>query len=289
MNPLSTRTLAFAGATLAVAAMIYTPMWDLVMSGTRSDYYSHIPLIPLVSVYLLATERKEIFAGPVYALRSGIPVAAAGMVVYGLAWALESRLTQNDFASLAVLGALTLWVGAFILLFGGASFRAALFPLLFLIFMIPIPWKIMDGIIYALQVASTEVVNVLFAMTGIPYTRQGQFIFHLPGVGIEVAKQCSGIRSSLALFVTSIVGGHLFLRRFPHKAILAVAVFPITVIKNGIRILTLTLLAYFVDERFLTGGFLHTSGGFLFYIPALILMGGIVWWFRKREKAQKAE
>ena len=58
----------------------------------------------------------------------------------------------------------------------------------------------MDKIIYALQVGSTEAPEVLFILTGVPFQREG-FVFHLPGISVEVAEQCSSIRSGLALFI----------------------------------------------------------------------------------------
>ena len=66
--------------------------------------------------------------------------------------------------------------------------------------MIPIPGLIMDKIIYALQVGSTEGSEGLFIFTGVAFQREG-FVFHLPGFSVEVAEQCSRIRSSLALFI----------------------------------------------------------------------------------------
>jgi exosortase/archaeosortase family protein len=103
-------------------------------------------------------------------------------------------------------------------------------------------------------------------------------------MSIEVAKECSGIRSSLGLFITAILGGYLFLRTGWKNVILALFVFPITVFKNGIRIVTLSALAIHVDEKFITQSFLHRSGGFLFYIPALLLLGIVLWRLRKSEQ-----
>ena len=105
-------------------------------------------------------------------------------------------------------------------------------------------------------------------------------------VTIEVAKQCSGIRSTMALVITGVLAAHLFLRRPWSKLILMLTILPITVFKNGLRIVILTLLAIHVDERFLTGGFLHKSGGFLFYIPGLVIFGGILLVLRKMEKKE---
>ena len=103
-------------------------------------------------------------------------------------------------------------------------------------------------------------------------------------VTIEVAKQCSGIRSTMALVITGVLAAHLFLRRPWSKLILMLTILPITVFKNGLRIVILTLLAIHVDERFLTGGFLHKSGGFLFYIPGLMIFGGILFLVEKNRE-----
>ena len=86
----------------------------------------------------------------------------------------------------------------------------------------------------------------------------------------------------MALFITSILAGHFFLDRFWKKTVLAVVVFPVTVFKNGVRIITLSPLGAYVDPRFLTGGFLHKSGGFLFFIPALGLLGLALWALRRQ-------
>jgi exosortase len=282
------RHIIFLAFTVAAAAMMYGPLRELLSSAARSDYYSHILLIPLVSAYLMFQDRKVILDHSEYSWRAGLIPLFAGCVLCVAGLLAGGRINQNDFTSFIVFSTLLFWAGAFILLYGTKSFKIALFPLLFLAFMIPIPTPLMDGFIYVLQVASTEVTNILFTIIGVPFTRQG-FVFQLPGVSIEVAKQCSGIRSSLALVITVIVASHLFLNRGWTKTVLFLAVFPITVIKNGIRILTLTMLAVHVDERFLTGGFLHQSGGFLFYIPALGLLGLILWWLRRKERGVRSE
>jgi exosortase len=278
------RFLIFIGFSLAALALVFEPLRDLVNSARRGEYYSHIVLIPLVTCYLFYQERRGIFGttAPSYGL-GGILIGG-GMAFYLLGVGLGIRLSENDLVALWVFSSLVFWIGGFILLYGWKAFRKNSFPFLFLVFMIPIPDILLSKIIYALQSASTEVSEVLFFLIGVPYEREG-FVFHLPGVSIEVADVCSGIRSSLALFITSILAGHFFLDRFWKKAILAVVVFPITVFKNGIRIMTLSLLGAYVDPRFLTGGFLHKSGGFLFFIPALGLLGLAAWALRRRESS----
>ncbi|NWF57330.1 MAG: exosortase [Syntrophaceae bacterium] len=271
----------FAGATLFAAAMVFDPLRELMDSAKRSDYYSHIILIPLVTGYLIYSQKKDLLGNPTPSYGAGGLLTLLGMALYALGFYRLKELNLNDQVALLVLAAILFWVGGFLLLYGLEAFRRNSFPFLFLLFMIPLPHALMSQIIYALQVASTEVSEVLYFLSGVPYQREG-FVFHLPGISVEVAEVCSGIRSSLALFITSILAGHFFLDRLWKKAILAAAVFPVTVFKNGARILTLSLLGVYVDPKFLTGGFLHQSGGFLFFIPALGLLGLTLWALRRK-------
>jgi exosortase len=150
--------------------------------------------------------------------------------------------------------------------------------------MVPFPSLLMDQLIYALQIGPTEAVNALFAVTGVSYLREG-FVYHLPGLSVEVAKECSGIRSSLALFITALLAGHLFLDTWWKKVILVVCIFPIAIFKNGIRIVSLTLLGAYVDPRILQGS-LHRDGGIPFFIVGLFLLAPILFFLRKSEKTQ---
>jgi exosortase len=278
---LDKRFLMFIGFSLVALALVFEPLRDLMGSASRDEYYSHIILIPLVTGYLIYSKRKELLGNPSPAYGVGGVGVLGGIALYLLGMSLGARFSENDLVALWVFSAVVFWTGGFILLYGWEAFRKYPFPFLFLVFMIPIPGAVLHKIIYALQVASTEVSDVLFGLSRVPYTRDG-FVFHLPGISVEVAEVCSGIRSSLALFITSVLAGHFFLDKFWEKAVLAVFVFPVTVFKNGIRIITLSLLGAYVDPKFLTGSFLHQSGGFIFFIPALGLLGLALWALRRQ-------
>jgi exosortase len=271
----------FIGVSLAALALVFEPLRDLMNSASRNDYYSHIILIPWVTGYLIYSKKKDFFGNPSPSRGAGGIVTLSGLALYAVGFSQATGLDFNDQVALFVFSAVVFWAGGFLLLYGLDALWSNSFPFLFLVFMIPIPNPLMSMIICALQWASTEVSEVLFFLIGIPYQREG-FVFHLPGVSIEVAEVCSGIRSSLALFITSILAGHFFLDRLWKKSVLAVVVFPVTVFKNGIRIISLSLLGAYGDPRFLTGGFLHQSGGFLFFIPAVGLLGLALWALRRQ-------
>ena len=108
------------------------------------------------------------------------------------------------------------------------------------------------------------------------------FFLLLPGVTIEVAKECSGIRSSMALFITCVFAAHLFLRTPWKKLILVLLSIPLALLKNGVRIVTLTLLSIYVDPSFLTGR-LHKQGGFIFFLLALAMLAPVLKLLEKSE------
>ena len=283
MKFVNKRNIIFFILSSVAFLMIYRPLKDILDSTEHKDYYSHIMLIPLISGYFIYAKRKILFSNLGYSSVPGIILLVIGILSYIVGKEQRAQFNLNDYSSLLVFSGIIFWIGSIILLYGMKTFQKILFPLLFLVFMMPVPTLLMDKIIHLLQAASAEVTHLLFMITGIPFSREG-FTFHLPGINIEVAKQCSGIRSSLGLFITGVLAGHLFLKTGWQKVIVALLVFPITVFKNGIRITTLSALAVYVDEKFITQSFLHHSGGFVFYIPALLLLGAVIWCFRKSEQ-----
>src|SRR5208337_128578 len=107
-----------------------------------------------------------------------------------------------------------------------------------LILMIPMPPPLLEKAILLMRESSTQAAGILFRLGGVPFFRNG-FRFSLPGVDVEVAEQCSGIRSGLSFFVTSLLVGHLFLRSPWTRLGVVLVAFPITVFKNGLRIVTI--------------------------------------------------
>jgi exosortase len=174
-----------------------------------------------------------------------------------------------------------IWIGGFTLSYGSRSLRAAVFPLLFLFFMAPIPGNALEKIILFLQKGSAEAAYGFFKAAGIPVAREG-YVFHLMTTDIEVAKECSGIRSALSLIITGVLAANFFLRTGWARVLFVLSTIPITMLKNGFRIAALSLLGVYVDERILASD-LHRRGGILFFVFALVLVWGEIVLLRKAE------
>ena len=111
--------------------------------------------------------------------------------------------------------------GAFLFL-GTKWARSAMFPLFFLAFFIPLPEIVVDTLEEASKQASAEVASWLFLITGTPFLRTEKTMFQLPGITIVVAKECSGIRSSLVLIITSLLAANMIRGEgFPRRVFLA--------------------------------------------------------------------
>jgi exosortase len=217
------------------------------------------------------------------ALGAGCAVAAVGIVAYGFGRLQGASLDPQSLLSLSILSACTTFVGGFLLFFGGLAFREALFPLSFLMFTIPMPAAVVDQIVPFLQHGSAAATELILSLLGVSFLREG-LTFHLARVSVQIAPECSSIRSSLALFITGTVAAKLVLSRAWSRSALVLITIPLALVKNAIRIVTLTLLAQYVDMRFLTGHWLHRSGGFVFFLITLALLGVVLLLLRWAEE-----
>ena len=273
----------FVGLIVISSLAFYRTLGAVIRySLASSDSSSHIVLIPIISIFLLFAERQRIFSITRTRIASGTGLALTGIFLYWMANRGSFPREGNWQLSLETTSVVLVWVAGFLLCYGFVALRAAAFPLLFLLLMIPLPDVILDRAIYALQAGSAEISYLIFQVVGTPVSRHG-FLLSVPGVTIEVAKECSSIRSSIALFITCLLAAHLYLRTFWKKLVFVILGLLLSVVKNGIRITTLTLLSVYVDPGFLTGR-LHRQGGFVFFLLALLLLLPVFLWMERSDK-----
>lgn len=262
----------------------FKPLADLVRLALKSDLYSHTLLIPAISGYLVWMRRKEL---PAFA--RGSPGITLFLLLFGagllIAYFVKTRHgwqpPLTDYLCLMVFAFLYLLAGGAVLFLGQRFILAILFPVLFLVFMAPFPVAVENGIERFFQHWSAHAVELFYRLTGTTFLRQGQ-VFQLPGITIQVAQECSGVRSSLVLFITSLLAGYLFLRSPWKRGILAAFIIPLGIFRNAFRILTISLLCIHVDLNYIHSA-IHHRGGPIFFILSLIPFMLLLYWLRRRE------
>jgi len=241
---------------------------------------SHMILIPFISLTLIYLERKTIFQTVQAAPLPGLIAAFSGIALY----LTLDRPGSAQYLSLAAVSIVLILAGSFLLCYGYRAAAAAAFPLGFLLLMVPMSDAFLGRTIQVLQEGSTAIAFGLFKVLGVPVLREG-FLLYLPKVTIEVATECSGIRSSMALLITCLLAAHLFLRTYWKMALFVALAFPLAIVKNGIRIATLALLGMYIDPGFLSGS-LHRDGGVVFFLLALAILAPILLFMQKAEDRQ---
>jgi exosortase len=167
------------------------------------------------------------------------------------------------------------------LILGWPMLRQKCFAIAFLVFAIPLPGAAIESLSIFLQHASADAADVMLRLTGMPVLRTG-LGFQFANLSIFVAEECSGVRSTLVLFITSLLAGHLFLRSGWKKALLAFAIFPIGILRNGFRITTIGWLSANVDPGILDSP-LHHRGGPIFFVLSLIPLCVLLWILRRSD------
>lgn len=269
---------------LAVAVLWLAPLTSLARLAWTDDHYTHILAAPVITAGLIWFRRQEVIEDREPARRLGL-----GLGLLALSFALifrSSATAEGAIPNSSLIGASAaiplLGYGGFLFVYGSRAFRRALFPLLVLLLCIPIPAGAVAAVERFLQNGSADMTDVIFRLIGTPVFREG-LRFSLPGVTIEVAPECSGIRSSIALFIASLVLGYLFLRTIGAQTVLFVLTLPLLIVKNAIRISTLSWLGAYVSRDFLTGD-LHHRGGSLFFLLAIGILIPILLLLARFEK-----
>jgi exosortase C (VPDSG-CTERM-specific) len=267
---------------VALLCLIFAPVfivWYRIAMG--SDLHSHVILIPLVSVYLLVTGRKELAWDSKPSPVSGTGLILLAGMVFGWVSISNPPWSEVDLIALKILTFIGFLWGIGFLFAGGQWMRSALFPMGFLLFMIPLPDLAVELLEQCLMVLSAQLAEVVFSIGGIPIFRNGQ-VLELPGIVLTVAQECSGIRSSWVLLITSVLAAHMFLPTVPRRIVLVAAVLPLGVLRNAVRIYVIGWLCVHHGPEMIDN-WIHRKGGPLFFAVSLVPLFLLAWLLRKRK------
>jgi exosortase len=266
-------------------ALWWRSLFSTLRLAVSSDAYTYILLVVPLSTAVIYIENKP-YSSKARSERwlGAMLVSGALLLQVLMAWNVVRLDASGNKLALSMAALVICWIGAVIFCFGVETFNSLVFPLCFLFLLIPLPDRALGWVTEFLQQQSAWAASILFRMIGVPVATDGTFL-SIPGLRIEVARECSSIRSSTMLIVVTLILSHLFLRSPWRKALLVLAAFPLTIAKNALRIFAIVELGTRVDPRFLHGK-LHHSGGIVFLGVALIVILLLLWALRQNENGE---
>lgn len=267
---------------LAVSAAVgWHPLASTFALALRDDNFTYILLIAPICAAMVILDWRPILRVAAPGVAAGTTLLAVAVLIALSAIGLSASIAPDVRLSILMFALVLSWCGAWLLCFGYRSTRFALFPLCLAFALVPLPHDVMNEIIVLLQQGSAWSANLMFTVCGVPVTRDGVFLT-IPGLTLQVAQECSSIRSSSMLLVTTIVLAQLMLRTPWRKALLIAVAVPLSIAKNGLRIFSIAMLGTRVDPAYITGRF-HHQGGIIFFAIALVVIFALLLLLRRRD------
>jgi exosortase len=254
----------YAAFLLVLIAWLYAPIVaHLVRQWWSDPNFSHGFFVPAFSAFVVWQESARLSQVRRSPSSWGLPV-----IVLSLLMLIVGTYGAELFLSRLSLVLLT--VGMVIFFLGWPMFRALLFPLAFLILMIPIPAIVFSQMTFPLQIIASKLAAATLPIFGVPVLREGNII-NLPAMPLEVAQACSGIRSLMSLATLAIMYGYLTESRNWVRVGLALASIPIAVCANALRIVGTGLIVQYWDPD-KAEGFFHLFSGWLVFVVSLLML-----------------
>ena len=253
----------FAAPALVVVLLLvlYVPVFIwLVGVWLASPYFGHGFLIVPISGFIVWWKRKELALGEPSSL--GLPVLVVGVVLY--IWGFLSLMRFLSALSLIVV------LLGLVLYIGGKKFaRTLAFPVLFLVFAIPLPF--LDGLGIFLQSLTTRLSAAAVDIMGFSVAVTGAEI-RLPNSAFVIGLPCSGMSTLISLLMLAALLGYLLKGGVYKRGLLFLLAFPVAIFANTVRVVSLLLIGYHwgVDVAMT---YFHDYSSLVFYLVAMLFLG----------------
>ncbi len=276
--PRPTNWLATILLAAAFVGLFFYPLRELVIDWSIDPNYEHGFLIPFISGYLIWQKRAQLRQA------SFRPEWAKGFVFLALAMLLFILATATAEWFLARISMLLALYGIVICFGGLVLFRTLAVPLLYLGFMIPLPYVLYHRLTFPLQQISSYSAFQVMSALGLAGLREGN-ILHFQDFSLEVIEACSGLRSIMVLLALSALIAYLASLPNIWRWFLFAAAVPVAIVANVFRLVILGFLGIFWDKE-VVKSLLHEGSGVIVFVCGLFLligMAGVLQWFSSRK------
>jgi exosortase len=261
------RLIAHVAVVLVSFTLLYwNVMVKLVRDWSTDDNYSHGFLIVPLALYLAWERRDHVLALSLKPSVLGLLIVLASVVVLA-AGTLGAELFLTRISMLGVL------VGAIVYLAGWAHLRALIFPVAFLLLMVPVPAIIFNQITFPLQLLASQAGEFGLSTLNIPVLREGNIIV-LAHTKLEVVEACSGIRSLVSLLTLGIIYSYFVDDRAAVRWVISLSAIPVAIVSNAMRITGTGVAAHYYGVE-AAEGFFHSFSGWVVFVVAFAAILGV--------------
>lgn len=248
-----------------IACYYPTFQWLNYKYSTHDSYYSHGYLIPFVALYLIYDKRNDL---------KGLQLSGNMIGLFVILFALATHVLGviSDISFISGFSIIIYCIGCSLYLLGTTFTWHIIFPLSYLVFMMPVPDDYLSIVALPSKSAATWFSLKIMDLIDVPYIREG-FSIALANTTFIVGTPCNGLRSLISFLALGFLFIY-FIRLSFFKSTLLLALIPlIAVLLNGVRIVILLLISiYFGQEAASPESFLHDASGLFVFVIGLLIM-----------------
>lgn len=274
-------TMSRTAVKISLLAVFFLTLYFPVLKKMFVDWgidpnYSHGYLVPFIAVYMLWSRRQRLAALEVKPSNWGLLLVGIGLVQLVLSWVGSEYFLQGTSIIITLLGCVLYLYGWKI------SWQTAI-PILYLIFMVPLPAIIWNQIAFPLKLYASSAAARLINALGYTVLREGN-ILTLPNITLEVADACSGLRSLTSLLALSALLAYLAENSgLLKKMIIFLSAVPIAIVCNIFRLTATAVLARHFGTP-VAEGFIHEFSGIVVFVLGLAMLAGVYILINRKRK-----
>ncbi len=250
----------------------YLPTLKSIVHGWTApeSYYGHGFLVPLASLFVVWHRRGFLKAARLSTENTGLFIVAIGIIVHIICAALKVYFISG-VSFVFVLYGLVLFF------FGKEITRNLIFPIFFLLAMIPLPLAMIGVLTIKLKLLVAEISVLILNNIGFPSILDGSTI-RMPASYLIIEAPCSGLRSLISLITVGLLFALAMKLSYLKKGVLFLLSVPIAIATNVLRIVMLSVVNDLYGEK-VAMGFFHDFTGFLVFALAFagfLLLGSVL-------------
>ncbi|MFH0731628.1 MAG: exosortase/archaeosortase family protein [Candidatus Omnitrophota bacterium] len=263
------RIIQFASSAILLL-IAYIPMLDWMIDRwfAKESYYGHGMLIPVVALYFVWSRKELLKKAKMSSSMSGVIIIAASLLIHIICAALKVYFISG-FSFVFALYGLVLFF------FGKEIAKCLIFPVFFLLAMIPLPLVLIGNLVVRLKLLAMDGSVFLLNRIGFQAIKDGGYI-RMPNSFILVADPCSGLRSLISLLTLGLVFAFTMKASYIKKTTLLLSSVPIAIFSNVLRITSVSIVNDLYGEK-AANGFFHGFAGFMVFVVAF----GLLFWVGK--------